>query len=75
MKILKTINSSYIYNDDEMKRIVGGMMSNENEASHCKCSGSSDGHIFCSDNTNKAQGCTCTGNNNNENKYTSCSCS
>lgn len=75
MKILKTINSSNLYRDDEMNRIIGGMGSNINEATDCGCSGSSNSTSSCNNNLNSSSSCSCSGNNNNINKFAGCKCS
>lgn len=75
MEILKKIKSVNLYKDDEMKRLVGGMASNQNSASDCSCSDSTNGWWTCNDNDNQATGCSCSGNNDNTNKVAHCSCS
>lgn len=59
----------------EKSHILGGSMSNINEADGCSCSGSSNGWFFCNDNSNAQKGCTCIGENDNSNEKMECSCS
>ena len=75
MEILKKIRSVNLYKDDEMKCLVGRMSSNENSATLCSCSGSTNGMPWCNDNDNQAIACSCSGNNDNSNKEAFCSCS
>lgn len=76
MRLLKKIILANEIDGQEMALLRGGvqMRSNNNEATECNCSGSSNGHWYCNDNSNSASSCDCTGNGNNTNAADSCKC-
>jgi hypothetical protein len=57
----------------EMEEITGGLLSNNNEALRCFCTGSNS-WFLCSDNQNNQADCKCQGTDSNKNNAVSCSC-
>ncbi|GEM_PF-4012454 len=76
MKLLKKILLADEIDGHEMNLLRGGIQAraNNNESTGCKCTGSSNSHVFCNDNTNKASSCSCSGNGDNSNSASSCDC-
>ncbi len=75
MKIIKKIKTANVVQKESMLYVLGaGARTNNNSASRCTCHGS-DGHFWCGDNTNTANGCSCSGNSNNTNSVEHCRCS